>query len=268
MSYASADTSVQSGRPIELYRFAHGGNVYLYNSGSVPISYLGDVYAPAAIERGKIEASQEFGKSYLDVRMPYDNAVAQLFAGGYPDGHVTLAVYRSHIGETEWITHWRGRVASVGFVGHECELRAEPVFTTLQRAGLRAVYQLQCRHVLYSGGGVRCQAAKATHSVAGTVSTFVANQIFVTAASAWPDDWFTGGALETPHGSRMIIAHAGSSLTLAAAIPDLAAGEAVTLVAGCDHTGATCTAKFANDINYGGFRWLPQKNPFTGGPVV
>lgn len=266
MSYTSADTSIQSGRPVELFRFAHGADTYLFNSGPVNQSYLGDVYAAAPIERGQVEASQDFGKSYLDVTVPYDNAVAQLFAGGYPDGHVTLALYRSHIGETEWITHWRGRVVSASFSGHECTIRAEPVFTTLQRAGLRAVYQLQCRHVLYGASG--CKAVKASHSIAGTVSTFVANQVFVTAASAYPDDWFTGGSLETPHGARMVIAHSGASLTLQAAIPGLTAGDAVTVVAGCDHTGATCTSKFSNDINYGGFRWLPQKNPFTGDPIV
>src|SRR5574340_640488 len=167
MSYVSADTSIQSGRPVELFRFAHGATTYLFNSGPVPQSYLGDVYAAAPIERGQVEASQEFGKSYLEVTMPYDNAVAQLFAGGYPDGHVTLAIYRSHLGDGEWINHWRGRVTNVSFSGHECKVRAEPVFTTLKRAGLRAVYQLQCRHVLYGASGGK--AVKATHSIAGTV---------------------------------------------------------------------------------------------------
>lgn len=265
MTYAAADTGTQSGKPVELYRFANGANVWTFSSGAAPVSYSAEVYAPEAIERGQIEASQEFGRAALTVTVPYDNAVAQLFVSGYPLGHVTLALFRAHIGDGEWITYWRGRVVSASFKGHTCELRCEPVYTTLRRAGLRAVYQLQCRHVLYGPG---CGASAATHSVAGTVSAFVANQVFVAAAAGYPDDWFSGGYLETPHGSRLIMAHAGNSLTLSAAIPGLAAAEAVTVFAGCDHTHATCRDKFANTPKNGGFAWIPKKNPFSGDAIV
>ncbi|MBK7804300.1 MAG: phage BR0599 family protein [Chloracidobacterium sp.] len=33
---------------------------------------------------------------------------------------------------------------------------------------------------------------------------------------------------------------------------------------GCDHTLATCIAKFANGLNYGGMPYWPTKNPFDG----
>lgn len=265
MSYASADTSIQSGRPVELFRFAHGANTYLYNSGPVDQSYDGDVYAAAPIERGQVEASQEFGRAYLDITVPYDNAVATLFTSGYPDGHVTLAIYRSHVGETEWISYWRGRVVSVAYEGHKCKMRCEPVFTALQRAGLRAVYQLQCRHVLY---GTNCGAVKASHSVASTVTLFIENQVFVNGADAYADGWFAGGEIETPHGRRMIVSHTGNSLMLSAGIPGLTVNDAVTLAPGCDHTVDTCTSKFSNDLNFGGFPYLPKKNPFSGDAIV
>jgi hypothetical protein len=39
-------------------------------------------------------------------------------------------------------------------------------------------------------------------------------------------------------------------------------------VAGCDRTFATCQSKFGNSLNFGGFPWIPVKNPFAGDSIV
>jgi hypothetical protein len=36
-------------------------------------------------------------------------------------------------------------------------------------------------------------------------------------------------------------------------------------VAGCDHSVSTCAARFGNLANYGGFPFIPTKNPFSTG---
>lgn len=265
MTYELTDTSTQSGRPVELYRFAHGANTYLFNSGSVDVAYLGDIYAAAPIERGPVEVSPDFGKAYITVTAPYDSPIARLFTAGHPDGQVTLALFRSHLADGEWVTYWRGRVIGVDFTRHQCELRCEPIFTTMVRAGLRSVYQLQCRHVLY---GEQCGVVKASYSLSTTLSFLVANQMIVYAAAAYPDNWFAGGSFETAHGSRMIVSQVGEVLQLSAGIPDLTVGETVTLAVGCDHQHPTCVSKFSNAINFGGFPWIPQKNPFDGDAIA
>ena len=48
----------------------------------------------------------------------------------------------------------------------------------------------------------------------------------------------------------------------------LKAGDAFEAYPGCDHTLATCAAKFGNQLNYGGFPYIPVKNPFTGDAIV
>lgn len=67
---------------------------------------------------------------------------------------------------------------------------------------------------------------------------------------------------------RMILAHSGDSVTLSALLSGLAVGVAFEAFAGCDRTLATCQAKFGNAINFGGFPWIPAKNPFTGDAIV
>ena len=46
-----------------------------------------------------------------------------------------------------------------------------------------------------------------------------------------------------------------------------AVGDTIYLYPGCDRTLATCTAKFGNSANFGGFPFIPTKNPFGGSPI-
>lgn len=265
MTYAATDTSRQDGRPYELYKFTNGTNTWLYCTGSQSITYNSEIYQPATIIRGQTEASQEFGKSQLKIDIPFDLSLALFLAAGLPVGFISVTVFRAHFDDGEYITHWRGRVISAGWRGTQCSITCEPVFTSLQRAGLRMVYQRQCRHALYSAG---CAVNKASFAVAGTVDTAVQNQVFVNAASGFADNYFTGGMLSTDEGSRLIVSHAGTSLTLITPLSILSGGTPVTLYPGCDHTLETCNSKFANSINFGGQPWIPTKNPFSGDAVI
>ena len=54
----------------------------------------------------------------------------------------------------------------------------------------------------------------------------------------------------------------GSGLTLIYPAP-LTPGETVSLYPGCDHTLQTCHGRFNNAENFGGFPWIPRRNPFN-----
>src|SRR3546814_2715916 len=52
--------------------------------------------------------------------------------------------------------------------------------------------------------------------------------------------------------------------TLITQFEDEGAGTAISLYPGCDHRRMTCKDKFNNILNYGGFDWIPTKNPMGG----
>jgi hypothetical protein len=115
------------------------------------------------------------------------------------------------------------------------------------------------------------------------------------AAAGVQSGWFNGGTLivepsysNTPHlpwssaaggvdqlaqtpagGIARSIAsqnEADGAITLVAPIPSLVAvGQRATLYAGCDKLQETCKAKFDNARNFGGYKLIPIKNPFTDG---
>jgi len=99
--------------------------------------------------------------------------------------------------------------------------------------------------------------------VAGTVSAVDGTALTVTGADGEADGYFVGGMIEFGGIFRFIVAHTGTSITLWREMPNLEATDAVTLYPGCNRTLDHCTNKFSNTINYGGFPWLPNSNPFS-----
>jgi uncharacterized phage protein (TIGR02218 family) len=80
--------------------------------------------------------------------------------------------------------------------------------------------------------------------------------------------WLTGGYLRVGGVPRMITQHSGDTVTLSSVLPGLAVGSAFEAFAGCDRSFSTCQSKFGNALNFGGFPWIPAKNPFAGDSIV
>lgn len=267
MTYTASENSVQDGQPVELYRFAFQTQAWTLTSTQLPILKDAESYTPAAITRSSLEQTNEINRNGIEIRLPRDHPVAALFIASPPEGVVSVTLYRQHAGDPdqEFITLWKGRVLVARLSASEATLKCEPVVSSLKRTGLRARYQLLCRHVLYSAG---CGALKDNFRVDGTVAAVSGTTVEVEAAGTQPDGYFVAGMLQTMEGLRMIVAHAGGSLTLIAPMPSLAVGQSVQLYAGCDHSTGQCAGRFNNLANYGGFPFVPIKNPFVGDAIV
>jgi hypothetical protein len=76
-----------------------------------------------------------------------------------------------------------------------------------------------------------------------------------------------GGWLQTPEGARhMIVNDYGGGVELLYPVA-IEVGTEVQLTVGCDHSTATCASRFGNLDNFGGFPFIPTKNPFSGTPI-
>ncbi len=265
MTYTTYEQSVADGSPVELYRFAQGTRRWCYTSSQAPLKYLSETYSPLSLTRGAIEQSNEIHRNGLDITLPRDCPLGTLFLAAPPVGIVSVTIYRRHLADTEFITYWKGRVSAARFAGWTGQLKCQPIATSLKRVGLRARYQLLCRPVLYSAS---CGAQRERFRVDGVVASVSGTQVTVAAAAGQADGYFTAGMLSAGVGLRMITAHTGPGLTLAAPLIGLAVGDAVSLFAGCDHSMGQCANRFENLDHFGGFPFIPVKNPFTGDAIV
>ena len=156
------------------------------------------------------------------------------------------------------VTLFKGRVSTVDAVGRtSAEVTVASDLVLLDIDMPRNLYQPACNHVLFDGG---CGLVKNAFGAAGVVGAGAgATLVPWTAASpayAQGTLTFTSGA-NTGVTANITGADA-AALTLSYPLPAVpAAGDGFTAYQGCDHTLATCRAKFGNGANFRGFPFVP-----------
>lgn len=282
MAYNDKEVSISQGEPFFLYEFNTESKSYRFTDFSNTISWNGVDWSPFPIKHTEVKQSKELSKNSVDVSIPIEGEFSDLFLGWAPDHIVTFTLRRGHFGEAETLVYWKGKVSSHSLKDQILILQCESIFTSLRRPGVRARYQRNCRHALYSSG---CGLNKADFALSGVIETVDGSQLTIPEAATKPSGWFLGGAVEFTDGSfRMIISHVGSTLVITRpsryALEQITlsgygknygrhyGGLGVTLYPGCDRTLATCKNKFDNLDNQGGFKWIPTKNPMSGSSIV
>ncbi len=268
MSYSTVDQSIENGSVVELYEFIQGLTKHRYCSTEQEVQYLSQIYKPFSGSRKTIKQTTDALKDTISFTFPRDDAFASQYLGFAPDDLVTLSIYRGHTTDSsgEFSVYWKGRVIGTKTSGNEIIIDCESVFTSIKRPGLRARFELTCRHPLYlTGCGVNREAFKVDSSVLSINGT----SISVQGGTALGSGYLNGGMLITQSGvARFITSHVNDAIKIARPISDLKGGDIVYLYPGCDHLMATCNSKFNNLDNFGGFPWIPTKNPFGGSSIV
>lgn len=121
-------------------------------------------------------------------------------------------------------------------------------------------YSRICRDVL---GGFYCAKNTSAFTHVGTVLSAANNQKFTVSVSQ-PDGYFYRGKITFNAGANAGLAmdvqmNTGNLITLFEPMPgDVAAGDSVTLVAGCDGTLKMCHEKFNNAVNHFAEDCIPE----------
>jgi len=261
------------GYPVELYQFKRGlSESYLQTSHDEDIFYQSDTYLSTQIQRGKIEQNAEIERQNMKIKIQRDNPILDNFIQFPPTEIITVTVLRYHAndgGTPEVATIWQGRVLTADFIGSGADLDCEPVFTSLKRPGLRRKYQTQCPHVLY---GPKCQVNNFAFNTFGTLSVINGPEV---TAPQWVNlgtnnAYLRGGYIQFDNRDlRTIIDYNRSAgiITMASGLDILELGNSVNAFPGCQHDLGDCKNIFNNIINYGGFPYVPSKNPFGGGRI-
>lgn len=284
MTYNAREDSVQDGSPILLFQFVQGVLVWRYTSTAFPVQHLGVTWVPTPITPGNVTQSGDMTKDTLSLQFPRGHEFARQFLGYTPDQVTTVTVFRGHANDPDgqFIAYWKGRVASFKAARDSLSVECEPIFTSLRRPGLRARWQRSCRFALYHRG---CGLNAEDFGTDGLCTVADGVNITVPEAALLPAGWLIGGMVRTPDGVlRYIVNHSDDQIRLIRPVESLTkavaesgygqgygqfyGGVSVRLYPGCDHSPSTCKNKFDNLNNFGGFPWIPTKNPFGGSSIV
>ena len=259
-----SETSIQSSQIEHRFLFVQGDTEYRYTSLPYFVSDSNETWTPSPISMSGVTQTNELAKDPLKITVPRDNSLAQTFLGSSPDVITTVTVFRGQIGSTEFYAYWKGRIAGTSISADAVTLDCENIFTSMRRTGLRAKYQKNCRHALYSDG---CGLDINDYEESAVATAASGYGVVITGGDSFDDGYFTGGILKIGSEMRYISLHNGNNLTLLQPSRELIqnGGGSVTLYPGCNHTMTHCKDKFTNLNNYGGFPWIPSKNPFNNG---
>jgi hypothetical protein len=274
LTFQAFETSTEAGCPVEVFRFQVGSTEYYYTSAEDEVTLASQLYVPKAISRADNAEGPANRDHDFAVVLPTSDPVAQFFTGNLPGKRVRLTVSRFHRDDTptpEVVVIFDGRVMSAGFRKKlkETVLTARPLLSSVGRVMPARTCQSQCNHTLYDPNTCKVDDTDpAFRAAAKNVAGQSGNLLAVGGLGAYAAGWFTGGYVEDIANSdfRTILDDDGAgNLTLL--LPFATQPSTVNVFAGCAHDIAVCKSKFDNVINFGGFAFVPRKNPFETGVV-
>lgn len=263
---------------VELYHFIYEKNSddpsappdwgWYYTSSEDAFYYAGQLVQAVPISRTEIETKSNVQRESLEVSMSLDTDIAIQFLRYSPDHLVHLTLYDyEESGATK--VKWKGRLAATKIGSSAVTLVFESVYVSIRSTMMTQKYQRGCRHMLYSDN---CTMKRENWQIAVKIMSVNGYDLVMDNNPSATDGYFTGGVLELKGGMRGIMSQEGVNLKINDVYPQLAKavedsggmGVDVILYPGCDRTTTTCKAKFNNLANFGGFPFIPTKNPFDG----
>lgn len=267
-------------KPIDLYRMVMGSQIWTITSADAAQSHNDELYVPTSVGRGGIESKNEMAKANLEIRLNIEHELSQLLLSSYNEQVLSLTVFT--VRDSTVDVTWKGRLASQKPGDTYITLTFESVFTSLRRPGVRARFQKSCRHALYGRG---CKLNPEDFAVPASLLSAAGSVLTIPEAAGYTDGTFIGGMLRTPDSLlSYVIGHVGNQITVQRVSASILnaingagygnsygnsyGGISVTLYPGCDHSRTTCKNNFNNLDRYGGFDWIPQKNPMGGSSII
>lgn len=152
-----------------------------------------------------------------------------------------------------------GRVAEIDFTRVSAIVNINSHMELLTQQMPRNLFQSGCRFTLFGPGCSLSASSFAENAALGSGSTPSA----IAASLAHGAGYYDLGRLVMTSGlnatfSRGVRSWDGTTLLLRAPFPyPVAQGDAFTIYPGCDKQLTTCTSKFNNAANFGGFPFIP-----------
>lgn len=271
--FATLETSIESSRPIELFRFVLGSDSFFYTSAEDDLLVDGETWQAIPIARGRLLQGSDADRNGLLVTMPSAEGFARKFILVAPSAQAQFSLFRYQRDESPafdtQVLLFEGLVQSAKFSddGHTAELTIKSQEAALGRNVPRFTYMGMCNHFLYDAN---CGANPSSFNHVGEVTAVSGLTITVDGAGASGFD-FTGGYCR-PTGEndyRTVYAQSGDVLTLNVPFAIDPLGSNVQIFAGCDHLIAgDCALVFDRVEFFGGFPWVPEDDVFRTGIKV
>ena len=237
---------------------------YRYTSGDIAVTYNGDAYTPATIERDEIQYDASLDNSSLTIKAARITTPFIEYLAVNPLDLYWIEVLKLFRDQAplEASVAFVGQIKTISFKGITAQINCVGFETYLQRNVPRFRYSPGCNWTLFDS---KCTIDKTLYSTNAVLTDLSVDGLTLTSATfaLEEDGYYTYGYAEFGDARRMITSHIADVVKLNYKIPDLVNGDTVTVYAGCDGDIKTCFSKFNNVVNHGGHSYIPVDNPAT-----
>ncbi len=278
MTYEAFETSLESSQPVELYLFTLGLETFRFTSAEDDIDigvsspFVG-TYASIPISRSQVKQSSDGNRTdSIEIEMPALTDPALRYITSVPGKTMDVQLLRFHRSDApdpEIIQAFSGVLQTVAFVndGRLAIIQVQSLSKAKNRTIPRQTYQAPCNHMLYDS---RCKISDTDPDFEKFLSVGAVDAsgtlITATGAVAFGGDFFVSGFIEFENDFRTIRGQTGDVLEIFTPFVTSPLGQVIRCLAGCKLSLVDdCETKFDNVINYGGFAFVPTKNPFRSG---
>jgi uncharacterized phage protein (TIGR02218 family) len=271
--YAAMETGQ---RPVFFYKFwieyPTGTQYWYFTSFDQTISAEGITWTPEPIAHGQLRQSARADREEVMVQAYWSAATPlKLFVPFMLPLPLKVRITKRTLPSlTTQKVLFQGEVRSVKPKGKFLEARCSSFLDALERRLPSFLIQKTCNYILFEPN--TCKAVAATYAKTATITTITRDVIRVSDASltGLGTGWFAGGWLQMGTGAELEYRAIMDSTEIGGGVHELtmnqrlehgAVSDAATLYPGCDRTFATCGSKFSNGDNFGGFPFMPRRNP-------
>jgi uncharacterized phage protein (TIGR02218 family) len=211
-------------------------------------------------------SNQEVAATILD--MPDD----ELKAGKWDTAQIEVAICSWRDVSQGKLIIFKGTIGVIQWTDEGFRADIQNYLRDLGR-NIGSTVTANCRHQLFSTVGPgkigACGIARSSYLSTGTVSYVLTQKLKIKISNTGrPAGWGTNGFIKFTSGNNSGLTYEvkihevaggaiGESVELfLPCIGNIVIGDSFELTAGCDHTVSTCSAKFGNVVNFGGFPHL------------
>lgn len=253
---------------------------FLPTFGEDSVTLYNEQYTYASVDHGNVKQTPQVEKQTLTLVFSINNTVARKFVQQPNPISAVLTVFEVDLvnafnpNNPPKKVVWTGTISSAVIKGERIELVSLNLFGSLKQSGNRARYNRLCRHALY-GEGCGVPFDTPANRKFGDLLSVQGALVVVKMFGNYTDKFFTGGLLRQDNDLYFVLAETlievdGNRDTIGFTLdrPLRSATTSLNLFPGCDRTQTTCHFRFNNLDNFGGFPYIPQRNPFKLTSVV
>jgi uncharacterized phage protein (TIGR02218 family) len=279
---AAAEGLAPASRPIYLYRFWLQLGVsaveWFYTSHPSAIISSGQEHTPAPLIHGSIGRSVRAESEGTAITGDYDTiAPLQQLVRRALARPLQLQISETTEDDPDTaVIIFSGRVLEPQLKGRKVTARARSWSDMLNQPVPAQMIMRRCNYHVYQPD--TCRVARALHELEVTITAIAARLITITGdgLADMPEDWLAEGWIETGElgttEERQILTSAaaiGNDVLLTINTPLLHAeiDQSAVVVPGCDGLYATCSDKFDNRVNFGGYPQVRRNLSIEALPV-